>query len=335
MRHAFRSAGLPVRCRAGAEVVSYRMYPGGLAQLIEGWTKNVSTGSMRAAPWPVLSAVLWVCAAVVVSIGALQAVAGSSRSAWWVAAWALVSTTSWWALRRIGRFRWWTWAAFPVPLVFFVAVYARSLWVARSEGRGAVAGSLGPGSIGGNADMPFLHLSSGWIVVLNATAWIVVFVGTGSVAAHLSDQALARRRRLLRPRRFERDGRFYEQRLHVRRWKDRVPEAGTFSGGYSKRHLPPTAGRGIERFALETRRAELAHWYPLAAIPIFVIWNSPLGVALNAAFAVAFQRALHRHPALQPPPAERILLRRTGRPTHHTTAVEQRRHERGEGAQTP
>ena len=134
LANAFRSAGLPVRCRAGAEVVSYRMYPGGLAQLIEGWTKNVSTGSMRAAPWPVLSAVLWVCAAVVVAIGALQAVAGSSRSDWWVAAWALVSTTSWWALRRIGRFRWWTWAAFPVPLMFFVAVYARSLWVARVRG---------------------------------------------------------------------------------------------------------------------------------------------------------------------------------------------------------
>jgi 4,4'-diaponeurosporenoate glycosyltransferase len=31
-------------------------------------------------------------------------------------------------LRRIGRFRWWTWAAFPVPVAFFVLVFARSIW---------------------------------------------------------------------------------------------------------------------------------------------------------------------------------------------------------------
>jgi len=183
--------------------------------------------------------------------------------------------------------------------------------------------------------MPFLHLASGWIVVLNATAWVVIFVGTGSVAAHLGDQALTRHRRLLRPRRFEHGGRFYEQRLHIATWKDRLPEAGTWSGGHSKRHLPPTEGRGVERFALETRRAELAHWYPLAAIPIFAIWNPPLGVALNAVFAIAFNApfiVIQRYNRLR---AERILLRRMSRPTHHTTAVERRRHERGDGVQTP
>ena len=32
-----------------------------------------------------------------------------------------------WMLRRAGSFRWWTWALFPVPLLAFDLVFARSL----------------------------------------------------------------------------------------------------------------------------------------------------------------------------------------------------------------
>jgi 4,4'-diaponeurosporenoate glycosyltransferase len=32
-----------------------------------------------------------------------------------------------WVLRRAGSFRWWAWALFPVPLLAFDLVFARSL----------------------------------------------------------------------------------------------------------------------------------------------------------------------------------------------------------------
>ena len=32
----------------------------------------------------------------------------------------------WWILRRIGSFRWWTWALFPVCLLAFDVIFARS-----------------------------------------------------------------------------------------------------------------------------------------------------------------------------------------------------------------
>ena len=56
------------------------------------------------------------------------------RSRGWRVAWQLR-----WILRRIGSFRWWTWALFPVPLLAFDVIFARS---ARPHGRpplGAVA----------------------------------------------------------------------------------------------------------------------------------------------------------------------------------------------------
>ena len=161
--------------------------------------------------------------------------------------------------------------------------------------------------------MPVVELGGGWIPVLNAAAWIVVFLVTGTIAAHLSDRSLEAQRWLLRPRRFERAGRFYERRLHVARWKDRVPDAGSFSGGASKRRLPDTEGRGIERFELETRRSELAHWLPIAAVPLFAIWNPLVGVAVNAGFAVAVNApfiAIQRYNRLR---VQRVLDRRAAR----------------------
>jgi glycosyl-4,4'-diaponeurosporenoate acyltransferase len=92
------------------------------------------------------------------------------------------------------------------------------------------------------------------------------------------------------------EGRWYE-RIGIRSWKDRLPEAGAlFAGGISKLRL--AGGRdGLPRFAAETRRAELAHWWCAAAGPVFVLWNRALpaallvgyGVVVNAPF-IAIQR---------------------------------------------
>jgi len=44
----------------------------------------------------------------------------------WAAAWVAVAVQLAWILRRIGSFRWWTWALFPVCLVAFDLIFARS-----------------------------------------------------------------------------------------------------------------------------------------------------------------------------------------------------------------
>jgi 4,4'-diaponeurosporenoate glycosyltransferase len=43
-------------------------------------------------------------------------------AAWLVVAWQLRAV-----LRLLGSFRWWTWALFPLPLLVFDLVFARSL----------------------------------------------------------------------------------------------------------------------------------------------------------------------------------------------------------------
>ncbi len=131
-----------------------------------------------------------------------------------------------------------------------------------------------------------VHLADPVAVIVDIVAWGLIHASTGYLAHRLPAERFTGDGWLLRARRVERGGRAYE-RLRIRRWKDRLPEAGAlFAGGISKRQLP--GGRtGLERFAVETRRAELAHWWAMAGAPLFVLWNRPLPAALLLAYGVA------------------------------------------------
>lgn len=134
-------------------------------------------------------------------------------------------------------------------------------------------------------------------VIVDIAAWGVIHAGTGYLVHRLGDRRFDHDTVLTHARRFERDGRSYE-RLAIRRWKDRLPEAGdTFAGGVSKRSMQGRDDADLRLFAVETRRAELGHLLAAVASPVFFIWNTvPVsvamvvyGIAVNAPF-IAIQR---------------------------------------------
>lgn len=137
LAEAYHRAGLPVRCAVGGRSVRMRSYPGGLRQLAAGWTKNFASGASAAAPAPALGTVAWISAHHAVAVGTALAVAGlltgrdlaaaHGHPALWAGAWVLVAWQLRSLLRRLGAFRWWTWALFPLPLLAFDLVFARSL----------------------------------------------------------------------------------------------------------------------------------------------------------------------------------------------------------------
>lgn len=124
---AYDRAGLPVRCLLGGGAVRMRSYRGGVRQWAGGWTKNIASGASAAAPGPTVATVLWLCAHHAVAVGAVLAVVRGDPSWWWALAWLVVAVHLRSVLRRLGTFRWWTWALFPVPLLAFDVVFVRSL----------------------------------------------------------------------------------------------------------------------------------------------------------------------------------------------------------------
>lgn len=133
--------------------------------------------------------------------------------------------------------------------------------------------------------MPLVALPPWATVAANVAAWGALHTLTGYAVHRVPVRRLAGDGWLWRERAAERGGAAYERWLRIRRWKDRVPEAGAlFPGGVSKRRLPPPAAGGLERFVVETRRAELGHWLALALGPLAVVWNPPLGAVLMAGY---------------------------------------------------
>jgi 4,4'-diaponeurosporenoate glycosyltransferase len=143
---AFHRAGLPVVALLGGTSIRMRSYPDSLRQLVAGWTKNIAAGASSAAPGATLAVVLWVCIHHAVATGAffsaLDLLAGRGGSllvghpAAWLLAYVVLSLHLRSVVRRLGSFRWWAWAFFPVPLLVFDLVFARSL--AHTFGRRSV-----------------------------------------------------------------------------------------------------------------------------------------------------------------------------------------------------
>ncbi|CAN5474820.1 glycosyltransferase family A protein [soil metagenome] len=133
---AYDRAGLPVRCAVGGPSIWMRSYPGGARQMGDGWTKNFASGASAAPPGPTLLSALWVSAHHAVAVGAalglVEGLTGWGASltygdpVLWAIAWVGVACQLRWMLRRIGSFRWWAWALFPVCLLAFDVIFARS-----------------------------------------------------------------------------------------------------------------------------------------------------------------------------------------------------------------
>ena len=120
-------------------------------------------------------------------------------------------------------------------------------------------------------------------VAVDAAVWAGWGTFVGWASSRIPTARLDRENVLTRPRPWE-IGRY--ERLGIRRWKDRLPEAGAVFGGPSKRRLPGRSAAALGAFATETRRAELVHWVVPAAVVVFPLWNPWYLTVVMVAYAV-------------------------------------------------
>ncbi len=134
-----QAAGQPVDSLGGRGAISFRMYPRGVRQLVEGWSKNFSTGAGSTPLWRVALTFLWVAGALLAGWnawrGAIDLVAGGSgpSAIVWVAYGAYV-VQMFVMLRQVGNFGVVTALLYPIPAAAFVAIFLWSLvLMARGE----------------------------------------------------------------------------------------------------------------------------------------------------------------------------------------------------------
>ena len=120
----FLAAGIPTRSAPGRGIMAFRMYPNGLRELIEGWTKGFASGAGQTPTGVLFLLILWMTGLMLAPIGCCVA----SDSIPWGAAYLLCAAQVAWFSRRIGSFRWFTALLYPVPLIFFFCVFTLSVW---------------------------------------------------------------------------------------------------------------------------------------------------------------------------------------------------------------
>lgn len=122
------ATGLPVHAFGGGSLVSFRMYPDGVAQLVEGWSKNFAAGASATEPLRLALVALWVAS----TLGSVQWVVAAATGAAILPGAAIVAAVvlqQRHVLRQVGTFGWGTALAFPITFAAFVAVFVRSVWL--------------------------------------------------------------------------------------------------------------------------------------------------------------------------------------------------------------
>ena len=119
---------IAVRSVTGRGVFSFRMYPGGLSELIAGWTKGFAAGAGQTPRGTLFLVVAWMIGLMFAPLAWLM------TGDWlrWGAMYLLCATQVAWFGRLVGAFRWFTALLYPVPLIFFFLVFA---WSAARSGK--------------------------------------------------------------------------------------------------------------------------------------------------------------------------------------------------------
>jgi glycosyl-4,4'-diaponeurosporenoate acyltransferase len=132
-----------------------------------------------------------------------------------------------------------------------------------------------------------VELSGIWLVVLNGIAWVALHLGIAYLCCRIPTQRLDHRRWLFRTRDWERGGAVYQAILRIRKWKSLLPSGGPALGAdFSLAHVDSRDRGYLQRWVLESCRAELTHWLAMASVALFLLWNPPVGVVANVVYAV-------------------------------------------------
>jgi 4,4'-diaponeurosporenoate glycosyltransferase len=125
------ATGAPVHAFGGGRLARFRMYPDGLGQLLEGWSKNIATGASTVRFGRLLLIGFWVTCVLVSIQSVIELAFGSSSSGWFqvLACYLLFAGQLGAMLRQVGNFGLVAAALYPGPMGIFLVVFARSAYL--------------------------------------------------------------------------------------------------------------------------------------------------------------------------------------------------------------
>jgi len=123
----FKAAGIAVFGYSGQGVLEFRMYPDGPGQMIDGFSKNMLLGAMRANAWFFFLDVFWICGLVAAPalVGIAAAIGYPMELVVAGSFYVILALQTWIAASKLGSFGAPVALLYPLPLLVFLYVAAR------------------------------------------------------------------------------------------------------------------------------------------------------------------------------------------------------------------
>jgi glycosyl-4,4'-diaponeurosporenoate acyltransferase len=92
---------------------------------------------------------------------------------------------------------------------------------------------------------------------------------------------------VFRSKKFEKNGRLYKSLFKIHIWKKFLPDgAAIIKSGYRKRHLKDISKQNLNKFLLESCRAELSHFLAITPFWIFGFFLPPISIPIMFIYAI-------------------------------------------------
>lgn len=117
--------------------------------------------------------------------------------------------------------------------------------------------------------MPIFELE-GYVLLVAIIIGCFVFQLSGAmVGLAIPDSWYAKDRKMFSQKKFERDGEFYEKYMLIKKWKKYLPDGGV----YKKKHLTDFTEENLQKFLIESKRAEMSHILGFIPFILFIIFT--------------------------------------------------------------
>jgi 4,4'-diaponeurosporenoate glycosyltransferase len=123
----FRDGGVEVFCYGGKGTIDFRMYPGGLVEILEGWGKNFGSGAASIGLSTFILISCWITGSFSASIGLLRSIINNTDILQAVIIFFVYGIQITCMLRRIGNFSYSIIILYPVGQLFFLFTFIYSL----------------------------------------------------------------------------------------------------------------------------------------------------------------------------------------------------------------
>lgn len=117
--------------------------------------------------------------------------------------------------------------------------------------------------------MQILFLPSGWTLLLCFVLWPVFQLSAAIICLKIPDRYYSPTSFPYKTFGWEQSGAIYDKVFKVRKWKGLLPDGGAaFSAGYRKKNLDSFSRTNLDKYVVESCRAEMTHL--LAILPFWV-----------------------------------------------------------------